>query len=134
MQFGKVPNPEQIDFTLPKDHLDTNTVFNKSFIGKTKFSIGCAKWNKQDLKEFYPRGTKDELKYYSSQFNSIELNSTFYNLYPKEQFVKWAQKTPSHFKFYPKITQDISHYHQLSTECYPITETFINNIIGLKID
>jgi len=23
--------------------------------------VGCAKWNRADLKEFYPRGTKDEL-------------------------------------------------------------------------
>ena len=132
MQFGKVTNPEHINFKLTKDHPDTHQVFNKSFIGKTEFFIGCAKWNRQDLKGFYPRGTKDELSYYSSQFNSIELNATFYNLYPKEQFAKWAQKTPKDFKFYPKITQDISHYHQLGTECYPITETFLNNIIGLE--
>ena len=132
MQFGKVPNPENIDFTLPKDHPNTQKVFNTSFIAKTQFSIGCAKWNKQDLKGFYPRGTKDELKYYSSQFNSIELNATFYKLYPAEQFQKWTQKAPSHFKFYPKITQDISHYHQLSHQAYPLVETYLNNISVLK--
>ena len=132
MQFGKVPNPENIDFTLPNDHTDTSNVFNKSFIGKTEFYIGCAKWNKQDLKGFYPRGTKDELKYYSSQFNSIELNATFYNLYSKEQFQKWYLKTPNNFKFYPKITKDISHEHQLDNSSYPITELFINNVIELK--
>ena len=32
---------------------------------------------KTDLKGFYPKGTKDELKYYATQFNSIELNATF---------------------------------------------------------
>ena len=58
MQFGKVLNLEQINFNLPKDHLDTHKVFNKSFIGKTEFHIGCAKWNKQDLKGFYPKGIK----------------------------------------------------------------------------
>ncbi|ANW96952.1 hypothetical protein AXE80_11960 [Wenyingzhuangia fucanilytica] len=132
MKFGKVPNPDNIDFTLPKDHPDTHTVFNKSFIGKTEFSIGCAKWNKQDLKGFYPRGTKDELVYYSTHFNSIELNATFYNLYPQEQFQKWYQKTPSNFKFYPKITKDISHYYELEEPSYPITELFLNNVIALK--
>ena len=132
MQFGKVPNPETIDFTLPKDHIDTSTVFNNSFIGKTDFYIGCAKWNKQDLKGFYPKGTKDELKYYSTQFNSIELNATFYNLYPLEQFQKWHDKTPVDFKFYPKITKSISHDHQLDDGSYPITEIFLNKVIGLK--
>lgn len=132
MQFGKVPNPEHLNFTLPKDHPDTHKVFDQSFISKTKFYIGCAKWNKQDLKGFYPKGTKDELTYYSSQFNSIELNATFYNLYPKNQFIKWAQKTPEFFKFYPKIPQEISHYHQLQYTCYPLVESYLNNVTALK--
>ncbi|NIJ45976.1 uncharacterized protein YecE (DUF72 family) [Wenyingzhuangia heitensis] len=132
MQFGKVQNPEIIDFTLPKDHPNTQNVFDKSHIGKTQFSIGCAKWNKQDLKGFYPKGTKDELQYYSSQFNSIELNATFYKLYPAAQFQKWYAKTPSNFLFYPKLTQDISHYNRLSVNAYPITENYLNQITALK--
>lgn len=132
MQFGKILNPETLDFTLPKDHQHTETVFCKSHIGNTQFSIGCAKWNKQDLKDFYPRGTKDELTYYSSQFNSIELNATYYKMYPEEQFLKWADKTPNHFKFYPKIPQEISHYHQLQYACYPLVETYLNNISALE--
>jgi uncharacterized protein YecE (DUF72 family) len=42
--------------------------------------IGCAKWNRSDLKGFYPRGTKDELTYYSLKLNSVELNATFYSI------------------------------------------------------
>ncbi len=116
MKFGKVPNPGEIDFTMPKDHPETKEVFNKYGIseGKPKIYIGCAKWNRQDLKNFYPRGTKDELTYYSSQFNSIELNSTFYRIFSEEQFQKWRDKTPDDFKFFPKIVKDISHYRQLN--------------------
>lgn len=132
MKFGKVPNPEHINFTLPTDHPDTQKVFNKTYIGNTQFSIGCAKWNRQDLKNFYPRGTKDELKYYSSQFNSIELNATFYNLYPAEQFSKWYAKTPKDFLFYPKLTQDISHYNRLDNNAYPITENYLNQVTALN--
>ncbi|MGY6649662.1 DUF72 domain-containing protein [Wenyingzhuangia sp. IMCC45574] len=132
MQFGKVANPELLDFTIPKDHAFTENVFDTSFIGKTKFSIGCAKWNRQDLKDFYPSGTKDELNYYSSQFNSIELNATYYKLYPEEQFLKWYDKTPADFKFYPKIPQEISHYHQLHHNCYPIVENYLNNVSVLE--
>lgn len=131
MQFGKVPTPEHIDFTLPKDHLNTQNIFDKFYLGNTQFFIGCAKWNKQDLKGFYPKGTKDELAYYSKQFNSIELNATFYKLYPEEQFLKWNQKTPEDFKFFPKITQDISHYNRLDARSFPIAKTFINNLSAL---
>lgn len=114
MQFGKVDHPEDIDFSLPKDHKDTAAVLKK-INGNEEFEIfvGCAKWNKTDLKNFYPKGTKDELSYYSRQFNSIELNATFYNSPSKEQVETWASKTPDDFKFFPKIPNTISHYKRL---------------------
>ena len=114
MKFGKVDAPEKIDFTLPPDHSDTERVLNEKSTGKPfEAYIGCAKWNKQELKGFYPRGTKDELAYYSTQFNSIELNATFYNMPRSEQVRKWKEKTPGSFKFFPKITNSISHYKRL---------------------
>lgn len=132
MQFGKVTNPQNIDFTLPKDSLETVNIFDPSYKGDTRFSIGCAKWNRQDLKDFYPRGTKDELSYYSRQFNSIELNASFYKIYPKEQFEKWHDKTPISFNFFPKIPQEISHLHRLDKEANPFIKTFLENISALK--
>ena len=71
MKFGRVDNPDSIDFTLPRDHPDTKQVLGLN-MGKQDLDIfvGCAKWNKTDLKGFYPRGTKDALTYYSSQFNA----------------------------------------------------------------
>lgn len=114
MKFGKVDDPGSIDFTLPPDHPDTKILLNsKATNAKPQLYVGCAKWNKQDLKNFYPRGTKDELGYYSRQFNSIELNATFYRLFPKDQFEKWYEKVPADFKFFPKVTQNISHLKRL---------------------
>ena len=114
MKFGKVDDPGSIDFTLPPDHPDTKILLNsKAIKAKPQLYVGCAKWNKQDLKNFYPRGTKDELGYYSRQFNSIELNATFYRLFPKDQFEKWYEKVPADFKFFPKVTQNISHLKRL---------------------
>lgn len=115
MKFGKVDNPGEIDFTLPKDHPDTLRVFqNEAPISKPKIFVGCAKWSKKDLKNFYPKGTKDELVYYAQQFNSIEMNSTFYRIFPPAQFEKWRNKTPEGFRFFPKINQSISHFKQLN--------------------
>ena len=87
MKFGKVEQPELIDFSLPPDHIDTDVLLGKLH-DKNPFTVhvGCAKWNKQDLKNFYPKGTKDELAYYSTQFNSIELNATFYRIFPSETY------------------------------------------------
>ncbi len=133
MKFGKVEQPELIDFTLPKDHEGTKKVLSKiNNQTPTKIYVGCAKWNKQDLKNFYPRGTKDELKYYSSQFNSIELNATFYRIFPAEQYKKWYDKTPENFKFFPKIVQNVSHLRRLNDQAYPILEEYLNATVNLK--
>ena len=114
MKFGKVAQPELVDFTLPATHPKTVELlssFEKN--DKPNVYVGCAKWNKADLKGFYPRGTKDELEYYSKQFNSIELNATFYRQFPAAQFEKWKAKTPENFKFFPKLGQEISHWKRL---------------------
>jgi uncharacterized protein YecE (DUF72 family) len=115
MKFGRVDRPGLIDFTLPANHADTERVLRRNDASKPlKVYVGCAKWNKQDLKNFYPRGTKDELTYYSRQFNSIELNSTFYHMPKREQVITWREKTPAEFRFFPKITQSISHLRRLN--------------------
>ncbi|MGL5235466.1 MAG: DUF72 domain-containing protein [Empedobacter falsenii] len=114
MKFGKVENPELVDFTLPKTPKETIDLLNKADKSDTfEVYVGCAKWNKQDLKNFYPPKTKDELSYYSTQFNSIELNATYYRSPSKENVETWANKTPKDFKFFPKIPQSISHYGRL---------------------
>ena len=126
MKFGKVDHPELIDFSLPFTHKKTNVLlssYKKSNVPSVY--VGCAKWNRADLKGFYPRGTKDELAYYSKQFNSIELNATFYRQYSAEQFEKWKLKTPKNFKFFPKIGQEISHWKRLQG---------VQDIVNLYLD
>ena len=122
MKFGSVEFPEEIDFTLPPDHAMTGAVLKKGSGSLQEVSVGCAKWNKQDLKGFYPRGTKDELAYYSTQFNSIELNATFYNAYGPEQIAVWRDKTPDNFRFFPKVHQYISHVKRLNNVELPIED------------
>lgn len=116
MKFGKVKNPGEIDFKLPEDHPDTKQVLNRHQNNGDSFDVyvGCAKWNRQELKGFYPRGTKDELSYYATQFNSIELNATFYRSPTMEQTETWALKTPEGFKFFPKVPNRISHIKWLN--------------------
>ncbi|MDO7171421.1 DUF72 domain-containing protein [Mariniflexile sp. AS56] len=132
MKFGSVNNPENIDFTLPPDHSETRRVLNKFKDDNIpEVYVGCAKWNRADLKGFYPRGTKDELVYYSSQFNSIELNATFYRIFPADQFASWYDKTPANFKFFPKLNQEISHWKRLQ-ETKEVVEHYLYNASNLK--
>lgn len=132
MRFGSVENPNQIDFILPKDHPDTSKTLEKyEPTANPTVYVGCAKWNRQDLKNFYPRGTKDELEYYASQFNGIELNATFYRNFSTDQVKSWAFKVPDHFRFFPKVNQQVSHRKWLS-EVQSDTEYFLNSVSAFE--
>ncbi|MEC5394824.1 DUF72 domain-containing protein [Bergeyella sp. RCAD1439] len=122
MKFGKVEDPSLVDFTLPSDHGGTSLVLEKQGGALQSIAVGCAKWNRNDLKGFYPRGTKDELSYYATQFNSIELNATFYGMPSAKQVTTWKNKTPEGFLFFPKITNTVSHYRRLINVADAVTQ------------
>lgn len=131
MKFGKVENPEEIDFTIPPDHEDTAAVLGGKPADSLEIHVGCAKWNKTDLKGFYPKGVKDELAYYSTQFNCIELNATFYRLFKPDVYVNWYDAVPEGFKFFPKLTQSISHFRRLK-DVDELVDISVTNMSHLK--
>lgn len=132
MKFGSVEDPGKIDFSLPVSHPGTaGFLSNNKSNGKTSVYVGCAKWNRKELKGFYPRGTKDELEYYSSQFNAIELNATFYRYFTREQITAWHEKVPEGFRFFPKVHQDVSHRKWMNDIDQPL-ENFFNSVVNFK--
>jgi uncharacterized protein YecE (DUF72 family) len=126
MKFGKVDNIDDVDFTIPPDHPSTAKVLSKSKAKELKVYVGCGKWNKTDLKNFYPKGTKNELEYYATQFNAIELNATFRRRIWAPQYQKWADTTSEGFKFCPKLGQFISHIKRLDGVEEPV-DLFVEN-------
>ena len=132
MQFGKVERPELVNFNLPDDHPETEEVLKDSgFQGKPKLYVGGSKLTRADLVGFYPKGTKDDLAYYATQFNSLEFNASFYNLYSTAQFRQWKDKTPKDFVFFPKVNQMISHMKRLrNADQY--TDEMIQGMLGLE--
>lgn len=132
MKFGSVDNPQDVDFTLSADHKHTAGVLSTYTVkNPPDIYVGCAKWSKTDLKGFYPRGTKDELTYYSKQFNAIELNATFYRIFPPDTYKTWYEKTPDGFKFFPKIFQEISHWKRLNG-VEKVVDDYLYSAINLK--
>src|SRR5690625_5994189 len=102
MKFGSVEEAERLNLNLPPDHAETQRVLEKSDNGKTEIFVGCAKRNRQELKNSYPRGTKDELKYYAAQFNYIELNATHYRNFSEDQIQAWCGKQTESYRCLPK--------------------------------
>ncbi|MGD9561709.1 MAG: DUF72 domain-containing protein [Pyrinomonadaceae bacterium] len=133
MKFGKVEDPSTVDFTIPQDHPATKGVFASEKAKEMEVWVGCAKWNSKDLKGFYPKGVKakDELRYYSTQFNCIELNATFYKRYWESTYTNWREGVEENFKFFPKFNQGVTHYSRLK-DVDQRCEEFAENIVFLK--
>ena len=133
MKFGKVDDPDAVDFTIPPDDKATKAIFAKETAKGMEVWVGCAKWNSKDLKGFYPKGVKakDELRYYSTQFNCIELNATFYKRYWESNYTAWREGVEENFKFFPKFNQGVTHYSRLK-DVDEKCEQFAENVMCLK--
>jgi uncharacterized protein YecE (DUF72 family) len=84
---------------------------------------------------FYPRGMKsaDYLRYYSSRFDTVEVDSTFYRCPTIEAVNNWALKTPPGFIFSLKIPRTITH-EKVLIDCDKEFEEFIDaaQVLGEK--
>lgn len=135
MDFGRVDNPDEIDFTLPPDDQLTEDLFDSLKGDKNvplQLYIGCTSWGRKDwIGKVYPRGAKDKdlLGYYVKQFNTIELNALFYNLQPKQVIEKWASLAQHGFRFCPKFSNTISHIQQLKN-VVPDTDRFLDHMLS----
>lgn len=97
---------------------------------KDQVYIGCSGFYNNDWKgSLYPEDakSKDFLTLYSQQFNSVEINSTFYRKPTAKTLIKWYDETPDNFKFFIKIPKTISHEKRLEACKEEITE-FCNHI------
>jgi uncharacterized protein YecE (DUF72 family) len=57
------------------------------------------------VQAWYPQGIKtgeQRLRYYAQQFDTVEIDSTFYRLQPPETTAKWAERVPEDFVFHFK--------------------------------
>lgn len=113
MEFGRVTNIDEVDYTLPSTHALSEKTFEKLSISqKPHIYIGCPVWaDKGYVGKVFPPKTpaKNYLKEYCKQFNTIEVNATHYQI-PKEATIqKWKEVATPGFKFCPKFPQIISH-------------------------
>jgi uncharacterized protein YecE (DUF72 family) len=116
MKFGKVSNPEFVDWSYDESRwLKKPWRISKDFdLSKNQhLYIGGSVWVDKDLVgEWYPKSTKpsEHLTEYAKIFDSIELNSCFYQIPPTSTIQNWITKTPENFKFCPKVYSGISRF------------------------
>lgn len=80
----------------------------------------------------YPREVKPPawLAYYAQQFNTVELNATFYRLPERERFEHWAAQVPEGFLFAVKASRVITHLKRLKDVTEPLAQ-FIGAVSAL---
>jgi uncharacterized protein YecE (DUF72 family) len=100
------------------------------------FRIGCSGYYYSYWKNrFYPRGIqpKNWLEYYSSVFNTVEMNGTFYRQPKLADLKRQYQNTPTDFKFSVKMSRYITHIDRLREKSTTLIPEFQDLILqGLE--
>jgi uncharacterized protein YecE (DUF72 family) len=102
-----------------------------------KYRIGCSGFYYPQWKnKFYPPDVQPRnwLAHYSSIFNTVELNGTFYKMPTIETLKRFANSTPDDFKFSVKMSRFVTHRQRLKLKT-SITEfqSFISEGLGEKL-
>ncbi len=108
--------------------------------------IGCSGWSYADLPEkggwtkvFYPNSQTKRLSYYSQYFNTVEMDSSFYEKFykymTKQTFIGMDKATPDHFEFSIKVPETVTHIKRLDVNKGAISslDEFLDKISPLQM-
>jgi len=133
MDFGRLADISRVDFSLPPERAGTAAVLHTFGGGAPRFFVGAPIWGEKEwLGLIYPKNMRspDALRHYARQFNSIELNTTYYRIPEPKTVAAWKAAAAPGFRFCPKIPQLISHEKQL-IGCEDVTQVFCDVMSGL---
>jgi uncharacterized protein YecE (DUF72 family) len=100
--------------------------------GRAPF-VGCSGWQYPSWrKAFYPAGLPSSqwLTYYASQFNTLEVNNSFYRLPQASTFAAWRAATPAGFVVSVKASRYLTHLKRLRDPEAPLA-LFFSRAIAL---
>jgi uncharacterized protein YecE (DUF72 family) len=83
---------------------------------RAKVYVGTSGWNyKHWIGRFYPEDLpqNEMLGFYARQFDSVEINNSFYQLPKLKTFNNWRQAVPKNFTFAVKASRFITHMKKL---------------------
>ena len=97
--------------------------------------IGISGWTYAGWRGiFYPPDVphKRELDYAAQQFNSLEINGTFYSLQRASSFQSWYAATPPDFVFAIKGSRFITHMKKLDDVEVALANFFASGVLALR--
>jgi uncharacterized protein YecE (DUF72 family) len=81
--------------------------------------IGCSGWSYPHWRRrFYPEKmpAREHFAFYARQFDTVELNNSFYRQPPIERFIAWREHAPPGFLFAVKGSRYVTHVKRLAVE------------------
>jgi uncharacterized protein YecE (DUF72 family) len=115
----------------PPESSATNTLATRR---ATQVRIGISGWRYKGWRGvFYPDklAQRRELEFASRQFDTIELNGSFYSLQRPQSFAAWNAETPDDFQFAIKGSRYITHMRRLREIETPLANFFAQGLLQL---
>jgi uncharacterized protein YecE (DUF72 family) len=97
-----------------------------------KIHIGISGWKYKGWRGvFYPKklAQRRELEFASRQFDTIELNGSFYSLQRPSSFLHWYAETPKDFTFSVKGSRYVTHMRRLREVEIPLANFFAQGLL-----
>ena len=89
--------------------------------------VGCSGWVYKHWRGlFYPEGVPQRLWFqrYAEEFDTVEINASFYRVPKPETFDGWREKAPPGFRYAVKANRFLTHLKKLKA-CEEETDAFI---------
>ncbi len=99
------------------------------------YRVGCSGWSYPHWRDsFYPHGLRqaDWFKHYSSIFDTVEINNSFYRTPTEGTFQDWRRKAPEGFVYSIKVNRAVTQFHKLGPRALPLFEEFVRRAERLE--
>ncbi len=93
-----------------------------------KLHVGTMGWSYDFWKgNFYPEGSQNLLTEYAKNFDTVEIDNTFYRIPSRDTVRNWKEETPDEFIFSAKFPRKITHIRMLQ-DCKEELLVFIEHM------
>ena len=89
--------------------------------------VGCSGWEYKHWRgDFYPADIPKSrwFEHYAAQFDTVEVNNSFYRLPEKETFARWGERAPRDFVYAVKASRFLTHMKKLKDPEEPVERLF----------
>lgn len=102
--------------------------------GAGAIRIGCSGWSYPEWRgRFYERALPEAewFGFYATQFDTVEINNSFYQLPSAATIARWAAQAPPGFLYTVKANRFITHFRKLKEPAAPLRQ-FFARVRGLE--